>query len=496
MASTKSKKDKATAATPSASYRRMSPRWRMMEVLLEGTEALRAAGDEFTPKHENETQRNYNARLSRTTLLNMTEQTLHTLSGRPFREPVVLGEDVPEQIAELCEDIDLQGKNLQAFCRNWFRTGWAKGLSHVLIEHPTPSEPEPGKRRTLADDRRENLRPYWVHIMPENLLAAYSEMIDGKEVLTHVRIREVTVERDGWEEVEKVRIRVLEPGTWELYEPNEKEDDWVLVDSGTSNLSFIPLVTFYSSERTSLMECKPPLTDLAHLNIAHWQSSSDQRNVLTVARFPILAAAGVPADQKISIGPNNYLTTDDVQGKWYYVEHSGAAIEAGAKDLSSLEDQMAAYGAEFMRKRPGNETATARALDSSESSSYLAATVYDFQDCVEQALWFTAQWLKQDAGGSVQISTEVDLDEADAKEMEALLKMRASRDISRRTLLDEMQKRAVLSDDFDADEDREFLDEEGGNELDMFQQRQPAQPAPGQLPPPDDGDEDDETGDE
>src|SRR5690606_23373074 len=145
-----------------------------------------------------------------------------------------------------------------------------------------------------------------------------------------------------------------------------------------------------AGKRTGLMECKPPLADLAHLNVEHWQSKSDQRNVLTVSRFPILAAAGVPADQKVTIGPNNFLTTDDVQGKWYYVEHTGAAIAAGQTDLESLEDQMATYGAEYMRKRPGDETATGRALDSAESSSYLAATVRDFQDCVELAMQYTA----------------------------------------------------------------------------------------------------------
>lgn len=462
-------KKKPTVATPSSAYQRMAPRWRMMDVLLGGTESMRDAAEEFLPRYDNESPKNYQARLDRAVLLNMTEQTLDTLAGKPFREQVILGEDVPTPIVDMMEDVDMQGNNLHAFCRSWFRESWAKGLSHVLIEHPTPEPTADGKPRTLDDDRREGLRPFWVHIKPECLIAAYSTVEFGQEVLTHIRIMERSIERDGWEEVEKVRVRVIERGYWWLYAPNSKGDEWAVEDEGPTSSDTIPLVTFYAGKRSGLMECKPPLTDLAYLNVAHWQSGSDQRNVLTVSRFPILAASGVPADQKVDIGPNNFLTTESEKGKWYYVEHTGAAIAAGQVDLETLEDQMSTYGAEHMRKNPGNETATGRALDSAESSSYLASTVRDFQDCVEQAMQFTAAWFKQESGGSVQVNSEVDLGEADASELDTLMKMRAARDISRKTLLDEMQSRGLLADDFDEEADAELLQEEGKNTLpDMF----------------------------
>jgi len=462
----------------------------MLGVLLGGTEAMRTAGREFLPQYENESNKNYEARLARATLLNMTEQTLETLVGKPFKEQAILGDDVPPQIEDLADDIDMQGNNLHSFSRSWFREGWAKGLCHVLVEHPTPEPPEDGQVRTLADDRTDGLRPFWVQIRPECLLAAYAECRDGKEVLTHIRILERTVERVGWEDVEKVRIRVLEPGYWWLYAPDEKGEEWFVEEEGTSALDYIPLVTFYAGKREGLMECKPPLTDLGHLNIAHWQSASDQRNVLTVARFPILAASGVEADQKVNIGPNNFLTTAASDGKWYYVEHTGAAIKAGAEDLKSLEDQMASYGAEFLRKKPGGETATARSLDSAEASSYLGATVRDFQDCVELAMQYTADWLRLEDGGSVTINSDVGMTEVQAAELDSLLKMRAQRDLSRASLVSEMQRRGVLADDFDAAADVELMKDEGSEGLgDMFgkgdgTQAPPPEEDPEEVVPP------------
>jgi hypothetical protein len=455
-------KKKADVATPSSAYQRMAPRWELAEALLGGTEAMRAAGDKYLPRHEKESETNYQNRLQRATLLNMFEDTVGKLSGKPFEDDMVL--DVPAQLEEILKDVDLQGTAVQPFCRTWFRTAWAKCFAHVLVDMPiverqldAAGKPIP---RTLEDDRTEGKRPYWVLIRPENVLAAYATTENGREVLQHVRILETSIERDGFDEVCVQRIKVLEPGHWYTWIYNAQEKEWVQEDEGLTGLDEIPLRTFYTGRREGLMEGKPPLTDLAHLNIAHWQSTSDQRNVLTVARFPILAASGL-GDGNVDIGPNKYLTTEDPQGKWYYVEHTGAAIEAGRKDLEDLENQMASYGAEFMRKKPGNETATARALDSSETQSDLAASVKTFRDCVEECLQLTAKWMSLEDGGTVQISY-VDSEDngADAPELTALTEMRKNRDISRKAMTDEMKRRGVLSEDYDVEEDQALLDDE------------------------------------
>src|SRR5690606_28345549 len=137
---------------------------------------------------------------------------------------------------------------------------------------------------------------------------------------------------------------------------------------------------------------------LAYLNICHWQSSSDQRNVLTVTRFPMLAISGALKENPdgsapINVGPHSYLQMDDPQGKFYFVEHTGAAMSAGRQDLEDLKEEMASYGAEFMKKRPANEGVVARALDSAESLSALQVWVIDFRDALERLLRLTAKWL-------------------------------------------------------------------------------------------------------
>lgn len=168
-------KDPKSPATTSGAYDQMLPRWHVIETLLGGTEAMREAGETYLPRHQEETDKGYQERLASAVLLNMVEQTLDTLSGKPFSEPIKLNEDVPPAIEEtILPDVDLQGNNLDVFARQWFREGMAKALCHVLIDMPRPAPREDGQPRTLADDRREGLRPYWVMIKPECLLFARS----------------------------------------------------------------------------------------------------------------------------------------------------------------------------------------------------------------------------------------------------------------------------------------------------------------------------------
>lgn len=465
-------------STTSISYDVMLPRWTKIDTVLSGTDAMRRAAGNFLPQHEKESNKAYTERLNKTVLYNATEFTLNSLVGKAFSEPLKISEDMPENVESILDNINMQGDNIDVFARNWFKEGFGKGLCHVLIDFPrVVKEDEKGNKviRTLADDRAEKLRPYWVMVKPENVIFAHAEIVDGREVLTHLRIKEYLKERVGFTEIVKERIRVIEPGIVNIYEKKKskkKKEEWVLEDTYTYDLDFIPFVTFYS-EREDFMESKPPLTDLVDLNISHWQSSSDQDTILTISRFPMLAVSGadVGDDGKTVVGPHQMLSTSDPQGKFYYVEHSGKAIAAGRQHLLDLEEKMAEYGTDFLKRRPGNNTATARAIDSVETTAPLQDMVIRFTDAINQALEYTKEWLKIDSIGTITMDLDFALSEATSNDLDALKSARQSRDISRKTYLGELQRIGVLHRDFDIEEDEENLEQEnainGESEIDI-----------------------------
>jgi hypothetical protein len=247
----------------------------------------------------------------------------------------------------------------------------------------------------------------------------------------------------GW----KVKVELWRQVTL----PKAGGEEWQVWDQWVMDISEIPLVTFYS-DRTGFMTGKSPILDLVDLNIRHWQSSSDQINVLTVARFPMLGASGMSGEEdngtKTVVGPKQILYCPDPNGKYYYVEHTGAAINAGRTDLNDLVDQMRVYGANFTKKRTSRETATAANIDSAEATSPLQDVTNRFNDALAIAMYYVALWQgKKSMTGKATASTE--FTSSDPAELMSLEGARMRGDLARKPYLDELKRRGILNDEFD-----------------------------------------------
>jgi len=453
-------------ATTSLAYNAMEPEWYKATTVLAGTQSMRDAGAAMTPQHEHESDETYKERVAANVLFNVSDITLSTWVGKPFSASIQYTEDFTPELKPWTEDIDLQGNNLDVFARQVFRKGISHALTHVLIDHPRISY-DPA--RSAQDDMDENIRPYCVHIAPEDLLFAESTRRDGKEILTHVRIRELVTYRDGWEEVIEERVKVLDLVTiWEdaegnpLPDPIEKvqvtiwtwdsdSEEWVEGPAWYMDIDVIPLVTFYSN-RTGFMTGKSPLLDLFDLNIRHWQSMSDQIAILTVTRFPLLACSGGDGEDDgegnhLVVGPKEWLFASDPSAKFYYVEHRGAAIKAGSEDLAELEKRMKSYGAEFMKEAPDRQTASARNLESSEAMSPLQDVVYRFNDALTQIMWYMAYWINKELQGKAFLPT--DFTAADAAQLQTLTETWKEGGLSDEAYLKELQRRSILDEHFD-----------------------------------------------
>lgn len=466
---------KPDPSAPSYAYRVMAPKWQMIDDLIGGTSTMRNAGQTYLPQHPAESNPGYANRLNSTILYNVIELTRDSLVGRVFKEELRINDDVPDQISTFTSNIDLQNNDVSNFCAGWFSDGVTKGFSHVLIDMPSIS-PDERVNRTLADDRKQNNRPFWSLVKPENLLFAYFEKQYGVDVCAEIRIMEMECHVDPvtLAEVWETHIRVIKiGGIWEVWKnKNEgkanRKPEWEITEQGTYDLPIIPLVTFYSGKKQDNMLAKPPLEDLAYMNVRHWQSTSDQINVLTVARFPMLAASGTQLEAgkgAITIGPRALLTMRDPNGRFYYVEHSGKAIAAGQTELDGLVDQMSAYGSEFLRRQIAGRTAFERAADGNEATSPLKRMAIDFKGAVEQALKITAMWVKIDPAlaGTVTINTNFTEESSESTGIEALSKARDRMDISRETFINEMKRRGEIDSTIDAVQEIERIKAESAD---------------------------------
>lgn len=446
-------------STPSASYLSHVQDWRMIEALLGGTRSMRAAGTAYLPQHQAEEREDYDYRLSRAILHNYFKGTVRHLAGKIFAKEPVLQPDVPPQIREFCEDLDMQGSHLAIMAPDALRGALAKGIHYLMVEYPRTEG-----IRTLADERAAGARPYVVSLPAESVIGVRLSP-DGRTIL-QARVKEEAVVPDGpYGETTESRIRVLEPGRYEVWAAKKvaSVDTWVQIEEGQTSLSRVPLVPLYG-ERTGAFQCRPPLLDLAFMNVAYFQDYSDYANAITVASFPILAASGwTSEDPKIVLSPRRCLAMGESTGKFYYLEHTGAAINAGRTRLQDLKVDMAMEGLQFQMPRAtgADVTATESEISNANSTSDIRRMSIAVKDSWENVLQIMAEWIGAKDGGSIQLQGAFSMPGESAEDIKSLMQMQMSGVITKKTLLAEAVRRGLLPEEFDAETELELVDAEG-----------------------------------
>jgi hypothetical protein len=442
--------EKKTVATPHPDVEAMMPLWPLPRTLYAGTKAMREAGVTFLPKEAAESDIAYKARLARTTLFNAFAKAVQDMAGRVFAKEIQYGESVPQQVKTWGENIDLTGRHLNVFASDVFKDAMQVGLTHILADSPIEN---------AGTTRANQGRPYLVHLRAEDVIG-WTHLIDVDGLrLTSLRFHETVEAFEGIHVTRIPQIRVLMPSTWQAWRKNEK-GEWILFQEGTRGLEEIPLATIYLA-RTGFMTGKPPLQDLADLNVTHWQSSSDQRNILHVARVPILFGAGFPEDAPIVIGSSSMTRASDANSKLSYVEHSGAAIGSGRDDLKDLEFQMQAMGLQLLVSQPG-QSATGEVRDDVKENSRLAMWADALKDGLEQALAYMAQigGIGDDAGELI-VNKDFGIAARGTVDVQSILAAVRDGIISKETAIREFVRRGILSDDIDPATELEAAAEDG-----------------------------------
>jgi hypothetical protein len=453
-------------STPSDKAKEMFEHAQLPRTLIGGTRAMRKAGKKYLPQEPLESDEAYQNRLERTVLYNAFSHAVRNLAGKMLAKGAKVKEKTPKQIADLLDDVDLQGRNLDVFIKDCVEDAMTVGLTHILVDHPVVG----GNQKipmSVADEKALGVRPYMVHIKSERIIGWKVDRVNGIDKLMMVRIVEhVTVPDGQWDEKEIIQIRVLRPGSWETWREKAVEGgktEWAKFDGGETTLKdAIPLITLYT-RRTDFMEAKPPLDDLAHMNVAHWQSSSDQRHIVHVARVPLLFGTGLDEDQgKVEVGPNRLLK-GPVGSDLKYVEHGGSAIRSGVQDLQSIEDKMSVLALEpVLQDKPGTQTATARSIDTAEAQSVMKTVVENIADGISTCFWFMAKWM--DLAGTEYGGVTIECDDpyslTDAAGLQELSQARGRGDISRIAYIKEMKRRGIIAEEYDAEADQALIDQE------------------------------------
>ena len=449
----------------------MAPFWRQVSTILGGTAAMRDAGTAYLPQFPDESLARYETRRKAAKFTNVFRDIVENLAQRPFSSPVTIADGTAgDQIASFVDNVDGAGNNLHVFAGEAFFQAISYGVDWILVDYTRDVPPG----ATVAEEVALGARPYWVRYGAQSVLAAYSDIIDGQEQFVHVRLREPSVTRDGFEEKSVERIRVLErpkirpgkygPAQFQLWEEVDRDNgrEWAVVDEGQISIGVIPIVPVLTGRRVgSSWRIHPPMQDAADLQIELYQQESALKHAKTMTAFPMLAGNGVTPPMgdngkpaPTPVGPHAVLFAPE--GSWQFIEPGATALKFLADDIKETILQLRELGRQPLTAQSGNLTVITTAFAAEKGNSAIQAWALNLKDALERALDFTAKWLKVDDDPTVQIDTDFELAGA-ADTYQHVLALRSTGEISREAAIHEAKRRQILDAEYDGMEDLEAI---------------------------------------
>lgn len=428
---------------PGISWTRQEPRWRLIEQLVQGTMGMQAAGRTYLPQMPGEEDDSYRIRLANSICSPYYLRLEQMLAGMLTRKPVRLN-NVPEAMQEHFLDIDMMGHGLDVFLQNIARRCLRYGHIGVLVDFPRGDE---GDDTPVTDFRR----PYWVPYNPRDILGWKTDVIDGRLKLTEVRLyEELTVPYGTYGEEQVAQVRVLRPGSFELfrYQPS-KSRDWELISEGATNFDEIPFGIAYSNQ-IAILESIPPLEEIAWLNLQAYRCESDQSNILHVAAVPRYNLFGVPAEvEEVTSGPGT-ATAFPVDARAEFAEPTGTSYDARFNQIDRIKTQIAELGmAAVLGQNMTNQAAEAKAIDRSQGDAALQAVAIGLQDLLDTCMGFHARFMGLADGGSSVVNRDFVSSRLDPAEVQQLIQLRINNDIGQELLLTRLAEGEWLGGDFD-----------------------------------------------
>lgn len=435
----------------------------LIEDLSTGTYGIRKKHRRYLPQEPRELDESYDNRLFRSVCPPYYQRLERMLAGMLTRKPVRL-DDVTDTIREQLFDVDMQGNDLNS---------WTYEAARKMIRY--------GHIGILVDAPANGGRPYWNCYTPREILGFRVEAIEGKSTLTQLRLQESIVipsEDSEYGEEQVEQIRVLRPGEYEIHRRG-KDGDFQIVEEGETTIQQIPFAVAYSN-RYNILESRPPLEDIAELNLKAYQVQSDLDNQLHISAVPMLAFFGFPSSaEEVSAGPGEALAFP-AEGRAEYIEPAGNSFDYQFRRLESIASQINELGlSAVLGQKLSAETAESKRIDRSQGDSAMMVIAQNMQDAIDNCLQFHAQFLGESQAGSCLINRDFLGIRLEPQEIQSLLQLYTAGTITQETLLQQLADGEVLGDDFDVEEEIEAT-QNGG----LIEQEQPEPaPEPDEEPP-------------
>lgn len=402
-----------------------------MRTVFQGDKAIKANAKTYVPKNSGVSDDDYNAIIQRSVFENFTEATAKGISGLIFaKEPTI---SVPTSLDILKDNIDMDDNTIVDLSQNIVNELMEVGRCGLLIDVPNIDTTGMTKPQTDA----LNIRAFMKLYKSETIINWRYESINSVNKLTLLVLHEVYEDwTDRFTSKQKDRYRVyslIDNVCYvEVFEEKDKtfvnvmDQKPVIVKGGPINyIPFIPL----TYKDISIVPAKPPLMDIADININYYGVAVERRNVIHFVGNPFFMGKGINtratdgSDISITLGSSIAQIFQEPNADMKIVETQGTGLAFNESYLNDCKVTMAALGARLLvddaKAQISENTMQMKTAGYRATIMQIANTA---SRAITQALKIIAEWENQNPDDvKLELNTDYNLSEMDAQTITALV---------------------------------------------------------------------------
>nr|DAW43173.1 MAG TPA: portal [Caudoviricetes sp.] len=350
-------------------YSKNKDKWQTMRDAL----SAEVAKEKYVPKLSDQDAAEYQAYVSRAEFYNATARTKTALVGLLFAKPPKV--ELPEALKSIGENISLDDDSLEALAKNIADECLSVGRCGVLVDLPSVEKSEYSR----LEAERLNLRAYATLYKAENIINWKTTKINGSNVTSLVVLMESYEEptADEFVYLAKTRYRVLDlkdgyyrQRVFEETNGTAEPVSEIYPSANGKRLPYIPFTFFNVNDLKTDID-KPPLLDLARINISHFRSEVDLEHGTHFTALPTPYVTGYQGDDsKLKIGSTVVWAINNPDAKVGFLEFSGAGLSTLENRIAVKEKRMSILGARLLldEKKTAEATETLQMRKSGENA--------------------------------------------------------------------------------------------------------------------------------
>jgi hypothetical protein len=350
-------------------YLKFCDKWEIVKSVIDSN-----IQDKLVPIDKNDKERTERYKAN-AILLNFTARTKEGFSGRIFdKDPQY---KIPLKLQYLLDDATPEGFKLKDFAQNCLDEVLELGRVGVLVDYPSREE-----RTTIKDVQMNNIHARFSKYDAASIINWAQERINGRLVLSLVTLKECnSVLNDdlSWSEQKQYRVLRLINGTYvqQVFDDEEKLiSEHIPLKGDGSTWTEIPFV-FMGAKNNDANVDKPPMYDLAVLNIGHYKNSANLEETGHIIGQPMLVVCSDMSQEQFTqaLGGKD-LIVGSRRGLFLGVNGSATYTQLADSQFNNIlmvgkEDQAAKVGAQLIMTKAGNETAEAARMREGAETSVL-----------------------------------------------------------------------------------------------------------------------------